>query len=96
MRPLACNWYYYAQFVAQACACTAFQLGGHVEQRWLMTSSIKPEVHNITTPPQEDRAPAIGNTHKKFGEDRTCSSEDIIADRQTRSLQYSAPLLGAE
>jgi len=26
---------------------------------------------------------AIGNMHKKFGEDRTCSSEGIIADRQT-------------
>jgi len=25
---------------------------------------------------------AIGNTHKNF-EDRTCSSEDMIADRQT-------------
>jgi len=39
---------------------------------------------------------------KKFGEDRTCSSEDMIAgrqththtDRQTRSLQYSAPTSG--
>jgi len=26
---------------------------------------------------------AIGNMHQKFGEDRTCSSEDMIADRQT-------------
>jgi len=23
--------------------------------------------------------------HKKFGEDRTCSSEDMIADRQTQT-----------
>ena len=30
-------------------------------------------------PPQEDR----GNMHKKFGEDRTCSSRDMRADRQT-------------
>jgi len=33
----------------------------------------------ITTPPEEDRATVIGN----FVEDRTCSSEDMIADRQT-------------
>ena len=38
---------------------------------------------------------ATGNMHPKFGEGRTCSSEDMITDRQTntqtRSLQYSAP-----
>jgi len=38
---------------------------------------------HITTPPEEDRATAVGNTHKSFGEDRTCSSEEMIADRQT-------------
>ena len=50
-----------------------------------MTSSIKPEVHNVflRTPPEEARATAIGNVHEKFGEDRICSSEDMIADRQT-------------
>jgi len=57
-------------------------------------------------PPKEDRATAIDNMHKIFGKDRTCSSEDMIADRQThrqthtdtqtRSSQYSAPLSGAE
>jgi len=26
---------------------------------------------------------AMGNTHKKIGEDRTCSSEDMIVDRKT-------------
>ena len=31
--------------------------------------------------PDEDRA--TGNLRKKTGEDRTCSSEDMIADRQT-------------
>jgi len=47
---------------------------------------------------EEDRATAIGNMHKKFVEDRTCGSEDMIADRhtqsdrQTRSSQYCAPL----
>ena len=40
------------------------------------------------------------NVHKKLGEDRTCSFEDMLADRQidkqTRSSQYSARLSGAE
>jgi len=40
---------------------------------------------------------AIGNVHRNFGEDRTCSSEDTIADRQTqkhthRHAQYNTPL----
>jgi len=39
-----------------------------------MTSSVKPEVHNISLRRQ---------MHKKVGEDRTCSFEDMIADRQT-------------
>ena len=52
-------------------------------------------------PIAEDRATAIGNMHEKFGEDRTCSSEDINADRQThththththRHAHYNTPL----
>jgi len=38
--------------------------------------------------PQEDQATAIGNMHKKFGEDRKCSSKDVIADRQTHRQTY--------
>ena len=37
----------------------------------------------ITTLPEEDRTTATGNMHKKFGEDGTCSSDDMITDRQT-------------
>ena len=47
VRPLACNWYYCAGTVysqVQGCVCIALQLGGDVEQPWLMTSSRKPEV----------------------------------------------------
>jgi len=33
--------------------------------------------------PEEGRATAIGNTHRKIGEDRACGSEDILADRDT-------------
>jgi len=40
----------------------------------------------MNMPTQEDRATAIGNMHKKFGEDRTCSSEDMIADTHTDAL----------
>jgi len=54
----------------------------------------------IATLPEQDRATATGNMHRKLGEDRVCSSEDMIADKQThtdtqtRSSQYSAPLSG--
>jgi len=40
-------------------------------------------------PPDEDRATAIGNVPKKIGEDRTCSSEDMIADRQTHTDKHA-------
>ena len=36
-----------------------------------------------------DRATAIGNTHYKFDEDRTCSSEDMIAGRQTHTHTHT-------
>jgi len=36
-------------------------------------------------PSEEDRVTAIGNMHEIFGEDRTCTSEDMIADRQTHT-----------
>jgi len=65
--PLACNWYYCAQFIAEpkapcalhfSWAATASNLG-----LWAnMTSSIKP-----TPPPEENRAMATwGNTHKNL------------------------------
>ena len=38
---------------------------------------------HITTPPWQDRATAIGNMREKCGKERTCSSEVMIADRQT-------------
>ena len=37
----------------------------------------------IATPPDEDRATDVANVHKKFGEDRTCSSGHVLADRET-------------
>jgi len=52
--------------------------------------------------PEEDRATAKGDMRKKFGEDRACSTVDMIVDRethtdrQTRSSQYSAPPSGTE
>ena len=52
---------------AQGCVCTALQLGGEVEQPWLMSNY--DAIHKtgstqfITTLPEEDRATAIGNKH---------------------------------
>jgi len=51
-----------------------------------MTSSIKPEVHKISLRRQkrtEPRVAVLFLTCVKFAEDRTCSYEDMIADRQT-------------
>jgi len=51
----------------QGCVCTALQLGGDVEQPWLISKY--DVIHKtgstllITTPPEEDRATAIGNMH---------------------------------
>jgi len=56
-----------------------------------MSPSIKPTVHNIATPPQEDRATNIGNMREKFGDDRTCSSRDMLADRQTDRQSDNTP-----
>jgi len=37
----------------------------------------------MATPPQEDQATATGDLHKKFREDLSSCSRDILADRQT-------------
>jgi len=51
-----------------------------------------PSVWDFVTLPEEDRATAIGNMHRKIGKDRACASGDILADRhrQTCSPQYFA------
>ena len=52
-----------------------------------MTSSIKPEVHNITTLPEEDRRTAIGNMHKKFVKiGRRCDRGQTDTHTQTDTL----------
>ena len=59
-RPLAYDWYYCAQFIAKpkaACALRFSWGGGDVEQHWLMTSSIKPEVHNVSLRRQRTTEP---------------------------------------
>ena len=51
-----------------------------------------PSPWDFITPPEEDWATAIGNTHKKFGSDSACGSRDIMPARhtQTYSSQYFA------
>ena len=74
---------------AQGCVFTALQLGGDVEQPWLTNKydviHKTGSTQRITTPPEENRATAVRNTHKQFGEDRTCSYEDIIAENCFRT-----------
>ena len=47
--------------------------------------------HSYTTLTEDSRATSIGNMHRKFGKDLTCSSEQMITDRQTHTQteQYS-------
>ena len=49
-----------------------------------MTSSVKPGVHNVSLRRQMRIKPQPQVACTKFGEDLTCSSEDMIVDRQTR------------
>jgi len=39
---------------------------------------------------------AIGNMHKKFGNNRACGSGDMLTDRQTHSSQYFEAALAGE
>ena len=53
VRPLACNWYYCAEFIAKPKAACALRLSwaatsSNLGLRTSMTSSIKPEVHNAS------------------------------------------------
>jgi len=43
--------------------------------------------------PEEEWATAIDNMHKKFPEHQTCSSEDIIAGRQTHTQRQKDTLI---
>ena len=51
-----------------------------------VTSSIKPEVHNVLQRHQEDRATSTGDLHKTFCDNRSSGSRDMLADRQTDKL----------
>ena len=53
----------------------------------------------ITVLLDEDRVTAVSKMHQKIAEDRTCSSRDMIADRQTdrqtdthRHAHHNTPL----
>jgi len=47
----------------------------------------------ITTPPEEDRATAIGNMYKKLDEDRTGRCEDMIADKHIQTDRQTDTLI---
>jgi len=55
-----------------------------------MTSSIKPEVHNVSLHRQRRTEPRpIGNKRKKLGEAKTCSSEDMITNTHTHTHTHT-------
>jgi len=98
MRPLAYNLYYCAQFTAKPKAACALRFSWAATSSSLslcahMTSSIKPEVLYITYHYAARGGPSHGHHVHKIGEDRTCSFEDMIADRQTRRERQTDALI---
>ena len=71
VRPLACNWYYCAQFIAKPKAVCALRLAGR-RGRATLTYEQYDVIHKtvstlrVKTLSEEDRATAIGNRHKKL------------------------------
>jgi len=49
------------------------------------TPKIVPSIWDCATPPEEDRATAVGDMHKTFSKDRECVSRDMLAYRQTNT-----------
>jgi len=49
------------------------------------TPKSAPSPWDFVTLPEEDRAMAIGNMHRKTGKYHSCGSGDILADRQTHT-----------
>ena len=58
------------------------------------TLTIAPSPWECVTPPEEDRATAIGNIHKKFGKDRACGL-DLCSrtDRHTHTHTHTQTCL---
>ena len=88
VRPLACNRYYCVQFTAKPKAACALRFSWAATSSNLslganMTSFMKPEVHNVSIRRQTRTELRSRVACTKIGEDRTCSSEDMIVDRQT-------------
>jgi len=52
------------------------------------TPKIAPSPSHFVTLPEQDRATAIGNMHKKFDKDRMHGSRDILVDRQSDTHSY--------
>jgi len=48
-----------------------------------VTSSIKPEAHNVAQHCEKDQARATGDLHTKFCEDQSSGSRDMLMDGQT-------------
>jgi len=107
VHPLACNWYYCAQFIAKPKAACALRFSWAATSSNLglsanLASSVKPEVHNVSLRHQNriEPRPYVTCTRNlvKIGRviPKICSQTDkhTHTDRQTRSSQYSAPLSG--
>jgi len=53
--------------------------------QWEEDPKTAPSPSDFVTLPENDRATAIDNMHRKIGKDRACRSGDILTDRQTHT-----------
>jgi len=80
---------------AQGCVCTALQLsvqlGGNVEQPWLMSKHGVIHKTGSTYHYAARGGPSHGHRQhaQKLVEDQTCSFEDMIADRHTHTDRHA-------
>ena len=95
VRPLACDWFYWVHSLQPSprlrvqCASAWRRRLATLAYEQINVTRKTGSIKHITTPPEDNRATAIASRHKKFGEIRTCSSEDMIADRQTKTERHT-------
>ena len=79
----------FVQIGITICSAVYAQLTVECPITWQSVATFSPKVApspwDAVTPPKEDRATAIGNMHKTFGNDRIRGSGDMLADRQTHT-----------
>ena len=95
-RPSACNWYYCAQSIARPKAACALRLSWAATLSnlgWMTEYDVTRKTgstERVTTPAEEDRVTAIGNTHKKIYRAEPTRSSAIAEGPRDASCQLKS------